>query len=98
MKDKPVTPGVILLECMGQIGLISHLFYLYPELMSKSVPVFSHAEVDFLNPVFPDTDVVVEGVKLYFRKNIMKSKILMMKKSSGEIVARCNGSVNLKSK
>lgn len=74
--DMPVTPGVILTECMGQIAAIPIGIFLLrdqPEL----VPVLSRTEVDFLEPVFPGDRVEVEGIKILFRKGILRCETVM---------------------
>lgn len=74
--DRPVTPGVILIECMAQIALVSHGLYLLNH-DGKALPeviAFSSANVDFLVPVLPGQTVVVRGELVYFRMGKIKSK------------------------
>jgi len=73
---QPVTPGVILIECMAQIALVCHGLHL---LSSNGKPTpkmiaFSSANVDFLVPVFPGQKVKVLGELVYFRMGKLKSK------------------------
>lgn len=74
-KNNPVTPGVILLECMAQMALVCQGIYL---LSAKGQPLpkavaFSSAKVDFLKPVLPGEEVAVYGELDYFRLGKIKS-------------------------
>ena len=66
----PVTPGVLLLECMGQIGL-------------ALIPSLSNVQASFLLPVGQGEKVIVEATKIYYRAGVLKSDILL-RNSSGE--------------
>lgn len=89
-ESEAITPGVILLECMGQIGCVAHGIYLLDLEISKYTPVFSHAEVEFFQSVYPDTVVEVQATKKYLRKNHLRSDIIMTNKETGETIARAN--------
>ncbi|HSN49064.1 MAG TPA: FabA/FabZ family ACP-dehydratase [Flavobacterium sp.] len=53
-KDNPVTPGVILIEVMAQIGLVClGIYLLNDEFNEKTSIALTSAEIDFLKPVFP---------------------------------------------
>ena len=73
-KENPVTPGVILIECMAQIGLVCLGIYLLnsEEVSVKTSVAFSSSQVDFLIPVFPGEKVNVVSEKVYFRFNKLK--------------------------
>lgn len=76
-KNKPVTPGVILTECMAQIGLVSLGIYLMknkPNLHNIQV-AFTSSEVSFLKIVLPNTKITVKSELQYFRFNKLKCKI-----------------------
>ena len=90
---KPITPGVILIECMAQIGLVGLGIYLLLKANEEGSPqaVFSSAEVDFLAPVYPEEQVVVQSEKMYFRLKKLKCKTTMHK-ASGELV--CKGTLS----
>ena len=77
--DNPITPGVLLLETMGQIGLVCFGIYLLRihETNQPFLPYLSHLESDFLAPVYPDETVTVHASKEYFRNNILKCTIEM---------------------
>ena len=64
-KELPITPGVILTECMAQIGLVSLGIYLLKDVKQKDVLVaFSESHVEFLKTVKPKETkrVVVTGL------------------------------------
>jgi 3-hydroxyacyl-[acyl-carrier-protein] dehydratase len=89
-KNQPVTPGVILTECMAQIGLVSLGIYLMKhEDLSKSnlqVALTSY-QIDFYLPVFPCEKVTVTSEKEYFRFNKLKCKVRMFNQKD-ELVCR----------
>ncbi|KXO00254.1 hydroxymyristoyl-ACP dehydratase [Aequorivita aquimaris] len=88
-KDNPVTPGVILTECMAQIGLVCFGIYLLKdETSSEKINLaLSSTEIDFYCPVFPGEKVKVVSVKEYFRFNKLKCKVKMMN-AKDEIIAK----------
>lgn len=91
-KGHPVTPGVILTECMAQIGLVCFGIYLLSDTTETEVKVaMSSSEVDFLKPVYPGEKVTVISEKIYFRFNKLKCKVKMIN-SNGETV--CNGTIS----
>ena len=66
----PVTPGVILIETMAQISVVSLGIYLSKEnLTDAGFPgiALTSVEVNFLAPVFPGETVTVGSKKKYFR-------------------------------
>jgi len=78
-KDAPVTPGVILVECMAQIGLVCHGLFLLNKAQKPlpSVVAFTAADVDFLIPVYPGEKVEVKSQLIYFRMGKIKSQIIL---------------------
>ena len=86
-KDAPITPGVILIECMAQIGLVCMGISILAQSDLPLKVAMSSAEVDFLKPVFPETRVMVTSERVYFRFNKLKCKVVM-EDDSGEIVAK----------
>ncbi len=92
-KSFPVTPGVILIETMAQIGVVCFGIYLLKDAIPKtSIPeiALSSAEIDFLAPVFPGEKVTVISKKKYFRFNKLKCEV-EMRNSLDKIV--CNGTL-----
>lgn len=79
-KDNPVTPGVILTECMAQIGVVCLGIFLlqYESKLDEKLQVaLSSSEMDYYLPVFPGEKVRVESEKLFFRFNKLKCEVRM---------------------
>jgi 3-hydroxyacyl-[acyl-carrier-protein] dehydratase len=89
-KNKPVTPGVILSECMAQIGLVCLGIYLLKDKIepkqNPEIALTSH-NVDFFVPVFPNEKVTVVSEKEVFRFNKLKCNVKLFN-SREELVAR----------
>lgn len=89
--DHPVTPGVILIEVMAQIGVVSLGVYLLNDLVNKPLAIaLTSSVIDFLKPVFPSEKVTIISEKIYFRFNKLKCKV-EMKNEKGEVV--CKGEI-----
>ena len=91
-KENPVTPGVILIECMAQIGLVSLGIHLLKDEISKhNHPniAFTSSQVDFYLPVFPREKVTVISEKEVFRFNKLKCRVRMLNERE-ELVCRGN--------
>ena len=89
-KENPITPGVILIETMAQIGLVCLGIYLtLNEDVSKIA--FSSSEVEFLKPVYPNEKVTVISEKVYFRFGKLKCKVRMMNSKNEEV---CSGTLS----
>jgi 3-hydroxyacyl-[acyl-carrier-protein] dehydratase len=89
-KGHPVTPGVILTECMAQIGLVCLGIYLLKDkaqLQDMKV-AFTNANVEYLKPVYPNEKVTVVSDVKYFRFNKLKCNVKLYN-NQGEIV--CQG-------
>ncbi|MFN3604107.1 MAG: 3-hydroxyacyl-ACP dehydratase FabZ family protein [Leptonema sp. (in: bacteria)] len=86
--NKPVTPGVIILETMAQTGVVALGIYL--EMINNKplnkLTLFTEAQVEFLNQVEPKETVLIRGDLIYYRKNKIKSKV-EVKKENGILVA-----------
>ena len=79
-KDNPVTPGVILTECMAQIGVVCLGIYLMKDMILENFQpqiVLTSSQVDFFLPVFPNEKVTVVSEKEVFRFNKLKCKVNM---------------------
>lgn len=89
-KDNPITPGVILIETMAQIGLVCLGIYL---TMNENVSqiAFSSSEVEFLKPVYPNEKVTVISEKVYFRFGKLKCNVRMMNSKNEEV---CYGTLS----
>lgn len=90
-KENPVTPGVILIETMAQIGLVCLGIFLSNNSINKnSLISLTSTDVEFLKPVFPNEKVIVISEKIYFRFGKLKCKVIM-KNEIGNTV--CTGTI-----
>ena len=91
----PITPGVILIETMAQIGVVAFGIYLLsrqknmrPGAMKMPISLFALADgVEFKQIVKPGERVIVKAEKIYFRKITIKASV-SMEKENGEIICR----------
>lgn len=96
-KDYPVTPGVILTECMAQIGVVGLGLYLLnneserrekPNSEARPVELaMSNMNVDFFIPVLPGEKVRVSSEKEYFRFKKLKCRV-QMHNESGKLIGK----------
>jgi 3-hydroxyacyl-[acyl-carrier-protein] dehydratase len=75
----PVTPGVLLLEAMAQVGVVALGIYLFAldhsgEDLERTVTLFTDAEVEFSGIVPPGTEVTITARKLFWRRNKLRSQ------------------------
>jgi len=90
-KDNPVTPGVILIEVMAQIGVVClGIFLLKDTVTSNSLFALTSNEIEFLKPVYQNEKVTVISEKIYFRFGKLKCKVKMINQSGIEV---CNGTI-----
>jgi 3-hydroxyacyl-[acyl-carrier-protein] dehydratase len=87
-KGNPITPGVILTECMAQIGLVCFGIYLLREenTLENSTFALSSTEMEFYIPVYPGEKVTVVSEKIYFRFQKLKCKVRLMNEKK-ELIA-----------
>lgn len=74
----PITPGVILTECMAQIGLVSlaiHHWMNSGRDPNSYLTLFQAAELEFFHPVKPGDLVTVMGEKALFKMGKVKSRV-----------------------
>ncbi len=92
-KKFPITPGVILIETMAQIGVVCLGIHLFRDKITSAIPeiVFTSVEVNFLAPVFPGEKVTVTSQKKYFRFSKLNCEV-EMRNSTGKIV--CSGTIS----
>ncbi len=93
-KDHPVTPGVILTECMAQIGLVCLGIYLngIEKNSTREMTVgLTESDMQYLQPVYPGETVTVLSEKVYFRFGKLKCKV-SMKNGLDSIV--CQGTIS----
>lgn len=89
-KNNPITPGVILTECMAQIGVVClGIYMLKDEISEEKKPqiALTSSQVDFFLPVFPGEKVTVISEKEVFRFNKLKCKVKLLNEK-GELVCR----------
>lgn len=85
-KDNPITPGVILTECMAQIGLVCFGIFLSAPITSEIQMAFTTMHVDYYHPVLPGERVIVISERMYFRFGKLKCKVRMLNEKE-EVVA-----------
>ena len=79
----PVTPGVILLEAVAQVGVVALGIYLFAldhsrEELERTVTLFVDAEVEFSGVVPPDTEVTISARKVFWRRKKLRSEATMV--------------------
>jgi 3-hydroxyacyl-[acyl-carrier-protein] dehydratase len=92
--ERPITPGVILVEAMAQTGVVAFGLYLVmeqgreAELRSGNLTtLFTVIDVmEFTGMVNPGERVIIRGEKVYFRKGNLKARV-SMERESGELIA-----------
>lgn len=75
----PITPGVVLLEALAQTGVVAYGIYLVSyqmprEEISKTLTVFTEAEVEFMGMVRPGDRITIRAQKEYFRRMKLRAK------------------------
>ena len=85
----PVIPGVILVEMMGQIGMVAHAaWFIYKSGNDKPFyPLLSNLTADFFHQVHINEKMVVRATKKYYRKNLLRSNVELIN-PKGIVVAR----------
>ncbi|MGA2553659.1 MAG: beta-hydroxyacyl-ACP dehydratase [Smithella sp.] len=89
----PITPGVILIETMAQVGVVAFGIYLLsrqrnmrPAQIDMPLSLFSLADgIEFKKIVSPGERVIIKGKKIYFRRNIIRASV-SMERENGEII------------
>jgi 3-hydroxyacyl-[acyl-carrier-protein] dehydratase len=89
-KSNPVTPGVILTECMAQIGLVCLGIYLFKDEISNRMPLqiaLTSSQIDFFLTVAPNEKVTVISEIEFYRFNKLKCQVKMLNQKN-ELVCR----------
>ena len=89
-KSNPVTPGVILTECMAQIGLVCLGIYLFKDEISNrmlSQIALTSSQIDFFLTVAPNEKVTVISEIDFYRFNKLKCQVKMLNQKN-ELVCR----------
>jgi len=92
--NKPITPGVILIETMAQSGVVAFGLYLKmvksgtaTEVSKDVITLFTLVEnVEFTGIVHPGERVIVRGNKVYLRMGNLKANV-RMERENGETVS-----------
>lgn len=89
-KNNPITPGVILTECMAQIGVVCLGIYMHKDIISEDqLPqiALTSSCMDFFLPVYPGEKVTVVSEKEVFRFNKLKCQVKLFNEKK-ELVCR----------
>lgn len=92
-RENPVTPGVILTECMAQIGVVClGIYLLNAETSITHSPkiALSSSDIEYIKPVYPGEKVSISSEKQYFRFNKLKCRV-KMNDAEGNVV--CQGTI-----
>ncbi len=91
----PVTPGVILVESLAQVGIVALGIYLLAQESeadtAKMMALFTDVNVEFAGIVNPGDRVIITAEKIFYRRRKLRSKV-EMKLDDGTIV--CSGTVS----
>jgi 3-hydroxyacyl-[acyl-carrier-protein] dehydratase len=73
----PITPGVLLVECLAQASVVALGAYLFAKELpeaeaAKIVPFFTDANVDFTGLVLPGMRVRMESRKVFWRRRKLR--------------------------
>lgn len=93
-KDNPVTPGVILTECMAQIGVVCLGIYMLKDDISTSKQpqiALTSSKIDFFLPVYPGEKVTVVSEKEVFRFNKLKCNVKLFNEKNRLV---CRGQIS----
>jgi 3-hydroxyacyl-[acyl-carrier-protein] dehydratase len=93
---RPITPGVILLESMCQVGVVALGIYLFALEHSLDedrawTTLFVEAESEFLRSVLPGETVTIRGERVFWRRNKLRARIEMCA-ADGTLVAQTTAS------
>jgi len=92
----PITPGVLLLECLAQVGVVALGIYLVAleggrGAVEGRLALFADAHVDFSGVVKPGQRVNVSARKLFLRRGKLRSEA-EMHLDDGSLV--CSGTIS----
>jgi 3-hydroxyacyl-[acyl-carrier-protein] dehydratase len=93
--ENPVTPGVILVESLAQVGIVALGIYLFSRESeadtTKVMTLFTDMNVEFAGIVNPGDRVTITAEKVFFRRRKLRSKA-EMKLADGTVV--CSGTIS----
>lgn len=78
--NRPVTPGVIILETAAQTGIVAFGLYLAskelePAKMNEMLTLFTDANIEFTGMVKPGDRITVTAKKKFFRRLKIRSQV-----------------------
>lgn len=93
---RPITPGVILLESMCQVGVVALGIYLFGldhtvEEARRWTTLFVEAETEFAKSVLPGDTVTIRGERVFWRRHKLRSTVKMLA-ANGSLVAQATAS------
>ena len=90
---KPITPGVILIETMAQIGLVAYGMYLSGDwdIIHEKAIAFSSSNVNFYRMVLPGDRVTVTAEMEFFRLRKIQCRALMVNTAGKKV---CEGTLS----
>jgi 3-hydroxyacyl-[acyl-carrier-protein] dehydratase len=93
---RPITPGVILLESMCQVGVVALGIYLFAldhsvEEARQWTTLFVEAESEFMRSVLPGETVTVRGERVLWRRHKLRCAVQMFA-ADGTLVAQSTAS------
>ena len=92
----PITPGVILLESLAQVGVVALGIYIYAlefgrGAVTSRVALFTDASIDFSGIVKPGEQVTISAEKTFFRRGKLRTEASMTL-DDGTVV--CSGTIS----
>jgi 3-hydroxyacyl-[acyl-carrier-protein] dehydratase len=93
---RPITPGVILLESMCQVGVVALGIYLFAldhsiEEARQWTTLFVEAESEFMRSVLPGETVTIRGERVLWRRHKLRCTVQMFA-ADGTLVAQSTAS------
>jgi 3-hydroxyacyl-[acyl-carrier-protein] dehydratase len=92
--NNPITPGVILIETLGQIGVVALGIYLVHQVddnaLNDMTTVLTETSVEFSGVVRPGDEVTVTARKIYFRRMKLKVEAEMTRADGTRV---CSGEI-----
>jgi len=93
---RPITPGVILLESMCQVGVVALGIYLFAldhpvEEARGWTTLFVEAESEFVRSVPPGETVIIRGERVFWRRHKLRCQVQMFA-ADGSLVAQTTAS------
>ena len=90
--DRPIAPGVILLEAMCQCGMVGQGLYLLAletglENARRHRFLFTDAEAEWLLPVYPGETVVMRSELLAWRQRRVRARVQMFREA-GDLLCK----------